>query len=239
MHGCQQRPHKIHARVIKVGLAQPLSAHAQLQNRHRRRVVLDDERRSRSRRGDFQDCLHNRRHLRLRRGNLHTRLEVHLDDRDALVALALCVLDIVDGRRQRPLADRHDAAAHLRRRQTRIVPHHRDDGNIDVRKDVLRRLNRCPDAQHGDQQRQHDERIRAAQRQSYDPHIRLRRASFRYSLRRANPSSRLACLNLARKRRPLHSEAALSLRSSQAHFFACSKRLFTSAQFTTFHHAAR
>ena len=78
-----------------------LAAEAELQNRHARRVVLQDLRRERARRHVAHRDLALRDDLREREIDLHVRMEVDADGRDALVRLRLDMLDAddVDGER--------------------------------------------------------------------------------------------------------------------------------------------
>ena len=65
--------------------------------------------------------------------------------------------------------ERRDAAGHLVGRQAGVLERDRDDRNADVRKDVGRRAQRRERPDDQDQQRQHDERVRAMQRDANDP----------------------------------------------------------------------
>ena len=74
-----------------------------------------------------------------------------------------------------------DAAGHVVRQQPVIGPDHADDRNIDIGKDVGRRQRRGADAEDGDHDGEHHERVRTPQRGKNDPHCRnlllaLRRA---------------------------------------------------------------
>ena len=110
----------------------------ELENRHARRVVLQDLRRKRARRHVADLDLALRHDLRQREIHLHVRMEEHADDRDALVRLRLDVLDADDVRRERALEVRDDAALHLLRRQPVVLPDDADDRNVDVGKDIHR-----------------------------------------------------------------------------------------------------
>ena len=73
----------------------------ELQNRHARRVVLQDLRRKRSRRHVADLDLTLRHDLRQRQIHLHAGMEVDADDRDALVGLRFDVFDVDDVRGER------------------------------------------------------------------------------------------------------------------------------------------
>ena len=153
---------ELQAVIIQVGLAHALATEAELHDGNRRSVVLDHKGWIGARRQDAQDGLHNSGDLRQGKLDLDIRLEEDLDDRDALVALALGVLHVIDRGGQRALAHRDHTAFHLGGRQAGVGPHDRDDGNVDVGKNVLGRLHSRADAQKGNQHRQHDESVGAA-----------------------------------------------------------------------------
>ena len=50
------------------------------------------------------------------------------------------MLNVRDGRRRSALADRADALFHVVRRKAVVRPNDADDGNVDGREDVCRRL---------------------------------------------------------------------------------------------------
>ena len=65
--------------------------------------------------------LRDRRDLRVGGADVDARLEEDLDDADAGIGVGLDVLDVVDGRGQRALERRDDAARHLVRRQAGVA----------------------------------------------------------------------------------------------------------------------
>ena len=70
----------------------------QLQDRHSRGVVVEDQRRGDARRHLLQHGLRERSDLRGRGADIGAGLEEDLDDADARQGLALDMFDIVDGR---------------------------------------------------------------------------------------------------------------------------------------------
>ena len=97
--------------------------------------------------------------LRDRLIGARARLQVDLDDRVAGDGLALDVVDVADDRREEALEVVGDALLHVLRRQAAVVPDHGDDGDVDVREDVGRRLLDREHAAERDQDRHHDERV--------------------------------------------------------------------------------
>src|SRR5262245_50970146 len=97
-------------------------------------------------------------------------MEVHADDRDALVRLRLDVLDADDVRGERSLEVRDDARLHLLGRQPVVLPDDADDRKVDVREDVDRHRRDRDATQQGDEQRDDHEGVRPPQCESDDPH---------------------------------------------------------------------
>src|SRR3954451_20490119 len=162
-HGDERGSHLVDADISQVLLGQPLARQRHLNDWNGGGAVVEDERRSSPGRHLLQQRLRNRRHLGVGGTDVDVRLEEDLDDADAVIGIGDDMLDIVDGRRQRPLKRQDDASGHLVRRQAGIIPDHPDDGNPDVREDVGWRAqcSQRPDDQQ--QQGEHDKRIRPAQ----------------------------------------------------------------------------
>ena len=68
------------------------------------------------------------------------------------------------------LAELRDLLLHLLRRQTAVRPHDADDGDVDVREDVGRRLPRDVRPREHEEERHHDEGVRAPEREANNPH---------------------------------------------------------------------
>ena len=130
---------KFCAEIEELGLRERVARQGELDDRHARGVVDENDRRGDARGKLFQDGLRDRRDLRLRGVDVDVRLEEDLDDADAGQRLRLDMLDVVDGGRQRALVGRDDAAGHVVRRQAGIAPDDRNDGNADIGKNVGRR----------------------------------------------------------------------------------------------------
>ena len=158
------------AEVEELLLREALSGQRQLKDRHGRGAVGDDERRSRARRHRAQDRLRDRRDLGDRGIDAGLRLKENLDHGDAGKRLRLDVLDVVDGGRHGALVPGHDAVGHFRGGEAAVIPDRADDGDVDGRKDVGRRALDDDRRHEEDHDRQHDERVGAAQRESDDPH---------------------------------------------------------------------
>ena len=176
-----------------------LAGERKLHDWHRRRVELDDVRRISSRRQYAQNRLHDGGDLRQRKFHLDVRLEVDANDRHALVRLRFRVLDVVDGRRERALAHRNDAAFHLGRRQAGVGPDDGDDGDIDIGKDILRRLDSRAEAEQKNKQREDDEGIRAPQRELNNPHAILKSGAVPVDSRPAFQQPSLAWFSFRRR----------------------------------------
>ncbi len=158
----QLRAEEIDAEVEQLLLRQLLTREGELQDRHGGRVEREDERRLRAGRQLAQLRLRDGSHLRDREIDLRAGLKEDLDDRDAAQRLRFDVLDVVDRGRQRALVNRDDAGGHFVGREAAVIPHHRDDGDVDVGEDVSRRPRDGERAHHQNQQSQNDEGIRAA-----------------------------------------------------------------------------
>ena len=106
--------------------------------------------------------------MRDREVDLDCRLEIDFDDAIARQRLQLDVLYVIDLRGQRALVIINDASGHIVRRQAVVSPHHADDGNADVWKNVGRGLDPCLDAKNKDQNRHDDEGVRSLQGNAHD-----------------------------------------------------------------------
>ena len=81
--------------------------------------------------------------------------EENLDHPDSVDRLRLNVLDVVDSDGRGTLRVGDDAVGHLAGRETGIVPHHADDGNIDVGENIDRSTQK-DDRRQDDQHDRHD-----------------------------------------------------------------------------------
>ena len=163
-HGHERRPQLVGRDVEQILFCQSLTHQRDLNDRHGRGVVVEDQRRRRTGRHLLDHGLRDRRDLRIRSADIHVRLKEDLDDADAVVGIGDDMFDVIDGRGQRTLERRGDAAGHLIRRQSGVGPDHADHGNPDVGKDIGRRTERLQRTDDQQQQRQNHKRVRAAQR---------------------------------------------------------------------------
>jgi len=109
-----------------------------LENRHARGIVTNHKRWRSAGRHQPKKGLRYARYLGQRGSNFCIGVEENLDDIDAVISLALDVLDVVNRRCERSLEDGSDAARELRRRHTGVLPDNADDRDIDIRKNVGR-----------------------------------------------------------------------------------------------------
>jgi hypothetical protein len=93
----------IQPEVAQVLFRESLARQRKLDDRYRRCVVVQDQRRRGARRQLAQLRLRNGGHLRIRIADVDTRLEEDLDDPEAIHRLCFNVLDVVHGRGQRAL----------------------------------------------------------------------------------------------------------------------------------------
>jgi hypothetical protein len=156
-HGHQRRAQLIDGDVAEDLLGEPLARQRELNDRNRRSTVVEDQRRRRARRHLLEDRLRDRRNLRVGGADVGVRLEEDLDDADAVIGVRRDMLDVVDGRRQNSLILGDDAAGHLIRRQTRVLPDDADDRYPDIREDIDRRPHGRQRPDNQEQQREHDE----------------------------------------------------------------------------------
>ena len=159
----QRRAQLVDADVGEVLLGEPLARQRDLDDGHRGRAVVQDQRRRRARRHLLEQGLRDRRDLGVGGADIDIRLEEDLDDAEAVIGIGDDMLDVVDGRRQRALERCRDAAGHLVRRKASILPNHADHGDADIGEDVGRRAQRRERSDDQEQQREHNESIRPAE----------------------------------------------------------------------------
>ncbi len=153
---------EIQSEIVKLLFGKRLAAQANLQNRNVRRAVLNDERRRGAGRHDPQQRLANRRDLRDTRFHFCSFMEKNFDDRNAVVALRLDVLDIVHGRGHGALANRDEALFHFFRRDAGVAPDDAHDRDVDVRKNVSGHARDRHDPKQHDEDGHHREGVRAS-----------------------------------------------------------------------------
>ena len=107
--------HEADAIVVEVGFTDAVAAEGKLHDGNGGRIELDDVRRKGAWRQDAQDGLHQRGHLRDGKLDLGVWLKEDADDRDALIAFAFQVLDVIDGGGEATFAGGDDTAFHLGR----------------------------------------------------------------------------------------------------------------------------
>ena len=108
--------------------------------------------------------MRNRRHLRERRLNIGGWTEKYFDNRPAIQRLRFDVLDVVNQSGEAALRLRNNSVRHVLRRKPLIVPHHTDDRDVDIGKNVCRRAQHHNRSEEQNQQRHHNERVWPAQR---------------------------------------------------------------------------
>ena len=167
---CDLLADAVDAVVVELGLRDPLAAERELDDRHAGGVVLDDERRHGARRHPAKDRLRYGGHLRQRRLHVHVGLEVDLDDGHAGVRLRLDRPHVADRGGDRVLGERRDPRRHVFAGQTVVVPDHRDDRDLDLRKDVGRGGDDREHAEEQDGQSHDHEGVGAPEGETNDPH---------------------------------------------------------------------
>ncbi len=170
--GRELRANEILAEIEQLHLRQLFAGKCELQDRHARGVVAQHVGRGDARRQQLEHGLRSGGHLRQGLGDIDVLLKENLDHAVAGERLRFDVLDIGDLGGQVAFVIIDDAARHVVGRQTIISPHHADDRNIDVGKDVGWRGNRRAHAENGDDDGQHDEGVGASERGEDDPHVR-------------------------------------------------------------------
>jgi hypothetical protein len=166
----EHRAHALVHVVVDLRFAERVARERELEDRYARGRVAQDDRGDGARRHAPDDGLRGGGHLRHRGGDVGARMQEEADDGHAVEALALESLDVADVAGQRVLAELRDLLLHLLRRQTAVRPDDADDRDVDLGKDVGRRLPHDVDAREDEQERHHDERVRAAKGEANDPH---------------------------------------------------------------------
>src|SRR5471032_816053 len=166
-HRHQRRTQLVQSKVTEVLFGETFARQGELDDRYRRRVVVQDQRRRGARRQLTQLRLRDGGHLGVRVTDVHARLEEDLDDAEAINRFSFYVLDVVHRRGQRTLERRRDSSNHLIRRQARVLPYDADHGNADIGKDVGRRSDRGKRSDDQDEDRQDDKRIWPSESDTY------------------------------------------------------------------------
>ena len=164
----QRSAHQVQAVVSQILFRQAFAGQGQLQNRHRRGVVVDDQRWQRARRHLPEHGLRNGRHLRIGGCNVHAGVEENFDNAQAVIRIRFQVFDVIDRGGQHAFIQSGHATGHLVRRQACIGPGHSNHGDADFRKNVCRCFEGCQRTHDQQQQGHHDKRIRALKRQTYN-----------------------------------------------------------------------
>ena len=158
------------AEVVQLLLVEALAGESQLQHRHAGGVVLNDEGRRRAGRQRAQLHLADGGDLGHGVADVDVRLEEDLDDPmplsdcDSMCSMSLTVVVM-----PRSLLETMRLAISSRG-EAGEVPHHRDDRDVDVGKDVRGHRLDAEDAEDQDQKRKDDEGIRPPQRKPDNPH---------------------------------------------------------------------
>ena len=171
--GGKLRPDEVLPEVEQLHLRQLFARQRELQDRNARRVVAQHIGRGDAGRQELEHRLRGGRHLRQRGGDVDILLKEDFDDAVAVERLRFDVLDIADLRRQCALVVVDDAAGHVVRQQAVIGPNDADHRDVDVGKDVGRRLHGGADAEQRDDDREHDEGVGTSERGKNDPHCRI------------------------------------------------------------------
>ena len=150
----------VDAVIVELLLVERVGAQADLQHRHAGGVVLHDDRRLDARRHQHADVIRRRDDLRDRQIEIDVGLKIDLLDRDAVERLRLDVLDPVDAGADRIFAVGGDALLHLRRAEPGVLPDHRDDRDLDLRKNVGRHRQDRGDAEKQDESGKHIKGVR-------------------------------------------------------------------------------
>ena len=137
-------------------------------HRHRRGVEAENHWRRNIRRQRLDDGLRNRDDFSLGRRNVALRLEINLDDADAVVGVAFDMVEALDRRGQLAFVIEGDAARHVLRQKTGIGPDHRDDRNTNIREHVGRRFEDRHDPVEQNRDGQNDEGVRPLERDDDD-----------------------------------------------------------------------
>src|SRR5580658_3661928 len=170
LHGGKPGTNDVVAEVEQLRLGEVRARKRQLQHRNRGGVVGENERR----RGTWgclaQPGLRYAGDLRERQLLVDARLEEVLHHRDPGEILRLGVLHVIDGGLRGALALQHQPRSHLVGRQAGVAPDGGDHRNVYVGEDVGRGAQDRGHTEQRDDDRQHQERVGAPQRQLDDPH---------------------------------------------------------------------
>ena len=109
-------------------------------------------------------------HLRDRAADVSARLEINLEDADAVDRFGFDMLDAVDGGRVGALGNENHPALDVEGGKARIVPDDHDDRKIDRREDIHVHQAERKDAEDEHQERHHRDGERAAKREADNPH---------------------------------------------------------------------
>ena len=186
-HRDERRAQLVGGDVEHVLFGQPLAAQCELNDRHGRGAVVQDQRRRRTCGQLPEHGLRNGRDLRVRCADVDIRLKEDLDDAVGIVRVGDDVLDVIDRRGQRALERRDDTARHLIRRQAGVLPHHTDDRDADLGENIGRSTQSRERPDNQEQEREHDESIRSAQG---NPDKRIHRLCFSVGGRSAAPAGK-------------------------------------------------
>ncbi len=171
-HGDELRAQLVEGDVLRLLFVEAFAGQRDVDDRHRRRRVVQDQRRSRARRRLPDQRLGNRRDLGVGGADIDIGLEEDLDDAEAGIGIRRDVFDVIDRGGQRTLERRGDAPGHLVRRQAGIAPDNADDGDADLGENIRRRAQSRQRADDQKQQREHDESIGSAQRNAHQSNHR-------------------------------------------------------------------
>src|SRR5438477_510364 len=133
-------------------------------------VVPDDAGRRDARRHDPAGGQRDRDDLRDGAADVASRLEVDLEDTDAVHRLRVNARDAAHRGRHGALADEDDAPFHVVGGQARVVPHHDDDRDVDGRQDVRLHPAGGEQAEDRDERAEHRDGVRTTESESDDPH---------------------------------------------------------------------
>ena len=160
LDGCELCSDEVIAKVKELLFAKCVARQTELDHRNRGSGIDDHQRRRSSRRQEAQERLRDSGSLRQRRLNVGVRLEIDLNDGDAVERLRLGVFDVIDQRGDSALDVAGDALFHLLRLEASKGPDETDNGNIDLWKNVGGRAHQHEWRQKDDHEGHHDKRIR-------------------------------------------------------------------------------
>ena len=140
LHFGQPGPDEVLTKVEDLLFGLGRRGQRQLEDRHGRGIIVQDQRGGDPRRHLLQHRLRHRGDLRGGGADIDSGAEEYLHDPDTVQRLAFDMVDIVDRRRQLALVIIDDAPGHVFGRQAAIRPHRRDHGQANIRKNVGWRL---------------------------------------------------------------------------------------------------